>query len=43
MANSSAIDIDEVIINLKATITSNKGGVSINNLECKYLKTLFII
>lgn len=43
MANSSGIDINEVILNLKATITSNKGGVSINNLECKYLKILFII
>lgn len=43
MANSSDIDINEVITNLKATITSNKGGVSIKNLECEYLKTLFII
>lgn len=43
MANSADIDIDEVIMNLKATITSNKGGVPINNLECKYLKILFII
>lgn len=33
--NTSGIDVEEIITNLKATITSNKGGVSINNLECK--------
>jgi len=35
---SSSIEIDEVeiISNLRATITSNKGGVQLNCIECKY-------
>ncbi|XP_022176927.1 uncharacterized protein LOC111038222 [Myzus persicae] len=33
---SSSIEIDEIISNLRATITSNKGGVQLNCIESDY-------
>ncbi|XP_025191086.1 uncharacterized protein LOC112591464 isoform X2 [Melanaphis sacchari] len=33
---SNLIEIDEIIFNLKATITSNKGGVQLNCIESDY-------
>lgn len=33
---STASDLDEIIVNLKATIASNKGGVQLQNLESEF-------